>query len=148
MSDLTIRTRPSRAAAAALLDAAALPSSDLTEEHMDHFFFCGNAAAPVALVGIELCGASALLRSLVVDPSLRSTGLGRALVAHAEAQARAQGARSMYLLTTTAAAFFQRCGYVAASRDSAPTEIRSTREFADICPASSAFMVKQLRGSS
>jgi hypothetical protein len=29
-------------------------------------------------------------------------------------------------------------------RDHAPTSIRSTREFADICPASSALMVKYL----
>jgi amino-acid N-acetyltransferase len=140
----TIRARPSRAAAAALLDAAALPSSDLTDEHMDHFFFCGTASAPTALIGIELCGTSALLRSLVVDPGLRSTGLGKALVEHAETQARAHGARSMYLLTTTAAAFFERRGYVATPRQSAPPEIRATREFADICPASSAFMVKRL----
>jgi N-acetylglutamate synthase-like GNAT family acetyltransferase len=50
----------------------------------------------------------------------------------------------MYLLTTTAAGFFERRGYVAAARESAPAEIRATREFADICPASSAFMVKHL----
>lgn len=140
----TILARPSRAGAEALLTAASLPASDLTDEHMEHFFFCGAEDAPTALVGIELRGASALLRSLVVRPDLRSTGLGKALVEHAEAHARAHGVRSLYLLTTTAAAFFERRGYVAAPRESAPTEIRATREFSDLCPASSAFMVKQL----
>ena len=139
-----IHARPSRAAAAALLDAAALPSSDLTDRHMEHFYFCGNAQAPTALVGLELRGTSALLRSLVVHPDLRLTGLGKMLVEHAESQARASGVRAIYLLTTTASAFFQRRGYALAARETAPPEIRATREFADICPASSAFMVKQL----
>src|SRR5262245_15087052 len=116
MVDATIRTRPSKAGATALLDAASLPSSDLTDEHMEPFYFCGPPNAPTALVGIELLGASALLRSLVVRPDLRSTGLGKALVARAEAHARAHGVRALYLLTTTAAGFFERRGYVPASR--------------------------------
>ncbi len=144
MRSEVIHTRPSRAAAAALLDAAALPSSDLTDGHMEHFYCCGSAQAPTALVGLELRGTSALLRSLVVHPDLRLTGLGKTLVEHAESQARARGVRAIYLLTTTAAAFFQRRGYTLAARETAPPEIRATREFADICPASSAFMVKQL----
>jgi amino-acid N-acetyltransferase len=144
MSVVTIHARPSYAGAAALLEAAALPSSDLSDAHMEHFFFCGTASAPSALVGIELCGPSALLRSLVVRPDRRATGLGKTLVEHAEAHARACGVRSMYLLTTTAAAFFERRGYVTVSRESAPPAIRATREFADICPASSVFMVKHL----
>jgi amino-acid N-acetyltransferase len=139
-----IHACPSRAGAVALLDAGALPSSDVTDEHMEHFYFCGSADAPSALVGLELRGTSALLRSLVVHPDRRMTGIGRRLVEHAESQARARGVRAMYLLTTTASAFFERHGYTLAARETAPPEIRATREFADICPASSAFMVKQL----
>jgi amino-acid N-acetyltransferase len=144
METAMIHARPLRRAATALLDAADLPSADLTDGHMEHFFFCGDPVAPIGLVGIELCGPNALLRSLVVKPETRATGVGSALVEHAEAHARALGAKSMYLLTTTAAGFFERRGYVAAARASAPAEIRATREFADICPASSALMVKQL----
>lgn len=144
MRSEVIHARPSRAAAVALLDAAALPSSDLTDGHMEHFFFCGSADLPTALVGLELHGASALLRSLVVHPDVRLTGIGKMLVEHAETQARARGVRAMYLLTTTAAGFFQRRGYTLAARETAPSGIRTTREFADICPASSAFMVKHL----
>lgn len=144
MRSEVIHARPSRAAAVALLDAAALPSSDLTDGHMEHFFFCGSADVPTALVGLELHGTSALLRSLVVHPDVRLTGIGKMLVEHAETQARARGVRAMYLLTTTASDFFQRRGYTLAARETAPYEIRTTREFADICPASSAFMVKHL----
>jgi len=111
---------------------------------MKDFFYCGPAAAPVGLVGIEMCGDCALLRSLAVAESARSTGLGRALVARAEEHARSSGARSLYLLTTTAETFFHRLGYIASPRETAPPGIRESREFADICPASSAFMVKHL----
>jgi amino-acid N-acetyltransferase len=127
-----------------LLKAAALPTADLTDAHMKDFFYSGPPAAPVGLVGVEMCGDCALLRSLVVTQERRSDGLGSALVAHAENHARARGARALYLLTTTAESFFQRLGYVAAPRESAPVGIRNSREFADICPASSAFMVKHL----
>jgi amino-acid N-acetyltransferase len=139
-----IEPRPSRAAAAALLESAGLPSSDLTDAHMEHFFFCGPAAQPSGIIGIEVGGEAALLRSLVVAAEHRATGMGAALTERAERHARERGARSLYLLTTTAEDFFARRGYVSAARESAPAAIKNTREFAGLCPASSAFMVKQL----
>ncbi|MGH8139900.1 MAG: arsenic resistance N-acetyltransferase ArsN2 [Steroidobacteraceae bacterium] len=128
----------------ALLTAAALPALDLTEGHMEHFFFIGPEAAPIGLIGVEFCGSEALLRSLVVARDRRSEGIGGALVDHVESHAHARGARSIFLLTTTAEAFFSRRGYVRAARQSAPSTIRNTREFAHICPAGSAFLVKQI----
>lgn len=144
MTGVAIRRGPSLDAAAALLASTGLPSADLSAALVEHFFFLGPPAAPEGLVGLEFCGRDVLLRSLVVVPQRRSTGLGRALVAHAEAQAHDGGARAVYCLTTTAEAFFRRLGYVDADRDGAPPAIRATREFADICPASSAFLVKHL----
>jgi len=144
MPSLAIYARPSRSAAVHVLKSAALPVEDLTDGHMEHFFYAGSASNPTGIVGVELCGSGALLRSLVVDPKARGLGLGRALVEKAEAHARANGARSIYLLTTTAESFFRSLGFASAERASAPAEIRATREFASLCPASSAFMVKQL----
>ena len=139
-----IERGPAREVAAALLNSAALPSADLTGAHMEHFFYCGNASSPRGLVGLEFCGSVALLRSLVVAVGHRSAGIGAQLLMHAEQYARATDARSIYLLTTAAEAFFAHRGYVAAARESAPAEIRNTREFADICPASATLMVKHL----
>jgi amino-acid N-acetyltransferase len=139
-----ILQRPALAGVVKLLQSAALPTSDLTDAHLEHFYFCGSRAAPTALVGFELCGADALLRSLVVAPDQRDHGIGKSLVSHVEAEARARGVQAIYLLTTTAEAFFSRRGYVTAARDGAPEAIRATREFAGICPASSAFMMKRL----
>jgi amino-acid N-acetyltransferase len=139
-----IRQRPSLAAAKALLEGANLPTADLTDQHCEHFFYCGPAATPDGIVGLELLGDVALLRSLVVGRGARSSGLGTALVQFAENHARSQGARTVYLLTTAAEGFFTRRGYASATRDSAPSAIRATREFAGLCPASSAFLSKQL----
>jgi N-acetylglutamate synthase-like GNAT family acetyltransferase len=143
VTETPIQQRPSRDASVALLQSAGLPASDLTDEHLEHFFYCGPAQAPTALIGLELCGSNALLRSLVVASNERTRGLGSAMLQRAETYARSRGARSIYLLTTTAEAFFSHRGYRATSRESAPLAIQRTREFADICPASSAFMVKR-----
>jgi amino-acid N-acetyltransferase len=140
----TITAGPVPAAARSLLAAANLPTSDLTDARLTTFLYCGPATAPSALIGLELYGTDALLRSLVVDPALRAKGLGSALVGRAEAQAATHGVGTLYLLTTTAEAFFSRRGYHRIDRAVAPAAIRSTREFADLCPASAAFMFKRL----
>lgn len=145
MSTPHIAAHPKLAAAVALLADARLPTEDLTEEHCRHFFSFGPDASPDGLVGLELFGECALLRSLVVTEKLRGSGAGSRLLAHAEQHARSQGVVNLYLLTTTAERFFATRGYTRAPRESAPAAIRATREFSGICPASSAFMVKPLR---
>jgi len=139
-----ISTRPGLAVVKALLSASGLPTEDLTEGHCDHFFFAGSREAPSGVVGLEMFGGAALLRSLVVATDDRGSGVGSALVRRAEAAASANGALAIYLLTTTAEAFFAARGYVRAARETAPPAIRATREFADLCPASSAFMKRTL----
>ncbi len=79
-----------------------------------------------------------------MESDARAAGTGSALVRHAETYALTHGVRRIFLLTTTAEAFFARRGYGRIAREHAPESIRTTREFADICPASSALMVKTL----
>jgi amino-acid N-acetyltransferase len=143
-TNLNIEIGPSPQAARGLLEAADLPSSDLGDEQIKRFFYCGSADAPSALVGLEIYGDSALLRSLVVSSGARFLGHGSALVTRAEKHALASGVRTLYLLTTTAEPFFQRLGYERTERRLAPPAIQLTREFASLCPANSAFMVKRL----
>jgi amino-acid N-acetyltransferase len=127
-----------------LLQAQGLPVSDITDEHLEHFFFIGSDGSPSGLVGLEIYGSDALLRSLVVGENARGKGLGSALTDHAEQYAASKGVRSIYLLTTTAETFFKRLGYERIQRSQAPSSIERTREFASLFPASSAFMVKSL----
>ena len=143
-ADTGIGSRPGRHGVESLLEAAGLPSVDLTDAHLEHFFYAGEPQSPVGLVGLELHGEVALLRSLAVAPNARTVGLGSALVAHAEAYARSRAVRAVYLLTTTAEAFFAKRGYARIGRESAPAAIRATREFGDLCPSSSACMFKSL----
>ena len=105
MSSEPIEQFPTRGAAIRLLESASLPSADLTDSHMKHFFYSGSAAKPTGLIGVEFCGQEALLRSLAVAEERRGAGLGSALVTRAEAYARACDARSIFLLTTTAEDF-------------------------------------------
>jgi amino-acid N-acetyltransferase len=119
---LDILTGPQRAGARRLLESTGLPSSDLTAEMLEHFFFAGSASAPTD----------------------RSTGTGSALLDHAENYSRSRRVRRLFLLTTTADRFFARYGYAQTAREEVPDSIRSTREFAEICPASSILMVKLL----
>jgi GNAT superfamily N-acetyltransferase len=82
-----IRARPLRSTAVALLQAQGLPVSDITAEHLEHFFFVGLDDSPTGLVGVEIYGTNALLRSLVVAESARTQGVGSALVQYAESYA-------------------------------------------------------------
>ncbi len=127
-----------------LLQAAALPSADLTHAHLEHFFGCGDEGAPQGVVGVELHGENALLRSLAVGENARGRGCGKALVDRAERYALERGARRMFLLTTTAERFFERIGYARIARDRVPETIRATQEFAALCPDSAAVMAKDL----
>ena len=138
-----VRGRLPRSTATALLQSHCLPDSDITDQHLEHFFFVGSDSSPTGL-GLELYGTDALLRSLVVGENARGNGLGSTLVGHAERYAATKGVRSVYLLTTTAEAFFKRLGYERIDRSQAPPSIKETREFASLCPASSAFLMKSL----
>jgi len=144
MPDIGISAGPRVEAAVTLLGSAGLPTEDLARLSLEHFFFAGPAEAPTGLVGLEMLGDVALLRSLVVAKPLRGSGAGSALLDHAERHARTRGVKVLYLLTTTAERFFAQRGYVHAPRDSAPAAIRATREFSALCPSSSAFMSRQL----
>jgi len=142
--DVEILAKPTRAGAAQLLDSAGLPSSDLTDAMLEHFFFIGAPSKPIALVGLEVFEKVGLIRSLVVAPGARSNGAAWALLGHAERYSSSRGVRELYLLTTTADNYFERHGYSRIARDAVPDSIRSTKEFAAICPATSTIMVKAI----
>jgi amino-acid N-acetyltransferase len=141
---MDIYRNPSESQVRYLLTASELPTSDLSPKHLEHFFACGPIETPKGVVGLEIYGKVALLRSLAVAEDSRGNGYGKALVAQAERYAHSQAVIEVYLLTTTAEEFFHQLGYRRTERDSAPEAIRQTEEFSALCPSSSAFMVKLL----
>jgi len=139
-----IFNQPSLVSVKKLLSMSDLASSDLTPEHLRHFFWTGTKEELEGIVGLELFDTVGLLRSLAVISSKRRAGLGSKLVAHAESYARGHSINALYLLTMTAEDFFTHRGYKSISRENAPAAIRETTEFCEICPVSSALMVKHL----
>ncbi len=126
------------AAIAALLRDAGLPHGDFAP-HLAHFLVAREPAGRiVGVIGAEVCGADALLRSLAVTPSHRRAGLGRRLLAALDSCAGAWGVARWWLLTTTADAFFAAEGFRAAPRADAPPAIASTGEFRGLCPSAAA----------
>ena len=137
---------PEENAVKRLLAESGLPTADITAAHMEHFFGCCAPSGLAAVAGLELYGDVGLLRSLAVAAPERGRGLGKRLVAHAERYAQEHGVKEVSLLTTTAEAFFCRLGYRRVARDAVPDAIKATREYAGICPASSAVMTREFPG--
>jgi len=137
---LSFRIRAARAderdALARLLEAAQLPLDGVDEGFPHRYAVACVGERVVGAAGLETYGAAGLLRSVVVDDSVRGQGLGRALVQERLEHARRLGLGRIFLLTTTAAAYFRALGFAPASRDEAPAEMRASLEFAGVCPAS------------
>jgi N-acetylglutamate synthase-like GNAT family acetyltransferase len=127
-----------------LLTICELPHEDITSLHLRHFLVAKEKGQIVGVVGLEVLGRLALLRSLAVDPRYRNRGLASQLTGKAEEHAVSVGSKELYLLTLTAESFFVKRGYQKIGRDSAPPQVQGTAEFQGLCPASSVCMVKQL----
>ena len=127
-----------------LLDECNLPSSDLDSAHLASFFGCGSPEELEGIIGLEVFGPVALLRSLAVVKSARGKGCAKALVSAVEKHAQENGIDEMYLLTNTAEQFFMDLEYTHADREKAPEKIKQTKEFSALCPENASFMLKKL----
>lgn len=140
--------RPARAddlpGVEALLEASNLPADGLAHAWPDGYVVAEGADGICGVAGVERYGRFGLLRSVAVRPGHRGTGLGDALVRDRLGWAAAERLAAVYLLTTTAAAWFPRYGFVPAARDDVPAAVRASVEFASACPASAAVLVRAL----
>lgn len=117
--------------AAALLDAG-LPIDDIGDAGRS-FFRIELDNQMLGYGGFELYGQDALLRSVVVPAASRGQGHGRAVVEAMLREIGRAGGRQVYLLTTTASAFFEHLGFVRTDRADAPASILATRQASSIC---------------
>ena len=108
--------------------------------------FCGifDGDRLVAAGGLEPAGNFGLLRSVVVQPQYRDRGLARAIVEFLLEQAQLQGREAVYLLTETAAGYFENLGFSRVGRAQVPAAIAQTRQFAAICPDSASCLMTGL----
>lgn len=134
------RAQPGDAAAVeALLVACRLPTAGAAA-HLRNFYVATVGAEIVAAAGMEHYGSVALLRSVAVDPAHRGRGLAQQLVQDLLHDARRRNVQQVWLLTTTAAGFFDRFGFTAVATAAAPKALQASAEFQGACPASAQAM--------
>jgi len=126
-----------------LLAHADLPTADVAPE-VGRFVVAEEQGEIVGTAGVECYGTVGLLRSVATSPAVRGQGIALRLCAEAICHARETGVRELYLLTTTAPGFFERLGFQRLARVDAPDTLRESREFRELCPASSVLMRKPL----
>jgi amino-acid N-acetyltransferase len=127
----------------ALLSENDLPAGDVPAKP-ECFYVAQTDGERVGAGGIEVYGPDGLLRSIVVEADARGEGVGSAICDALEQRAAERGVERLYLLTTTARAFFEDRGYEAIDRETVPEAIGRTTEFADLCPDAAACLRKRL----
>jgi amino-acid N-acetyltransferase len=134
-----------RQQADALLAAAGLcPLNESSQFGLQYVVAEDAGGRIVALAGVEVHGDHGLLRSVAVTEQARGVGLGARVVGDRVEWARRRGLKALYLLTTTAAGFFPRLGFVTVGRDGAPAGLADCEEWRTMCPASAVAMRLEL----
>lgn len=123
----------------ALLASAHLPL-DGVDEHFHAFFVAEVAGEIVGAAGLEVHGEHGLLRSVVVAPHAAHRGFGRELIQLVLREAERRGVRCVYLLTTTASAYFAALGFEPTERRLLPASLQASKELQGACPASAIIM--------
>jgi amino-acid N-acetyltransferase len=129
-------------AAIELLKKNNLPTEDINPG--TQLFVTEENDSVIGTVAVEYNFDVALLRSLSVSEQKRNSGIGQMLVDFIETYVQKQGVLSIYLLTTSAEAFFLKKGYKSIDRNEVPDFIKNTKEYSVICSSSSTLMKKEL----
>ncbi|MFL5462281.1 MAG: arsenic resistance N-acetyltransferase ArsN2 [Gemmatimonadales bacterium] len=127
-----------------LLSRSGLPTAGVAD-NFSQFLVAEANGRLVGVVGLEIYGQSALLRSAAVEESWRGSGVGRVLVERALDLARQREIDDVYLLTTTAEHYFPKFGFVCVRRDEVAQGVQSSVEFQTACPASATAMRKHVQ---
>ena len=128
-----------------LLKSVSLPSEDI-HLHFNNYLvheFEGNI---IGTIGMEIYGATVLLRSLAVAEEFQKRGLGQKLYLKLLEEIQSMGISEIYLLTETAEKFFNGQGFVRIPREFVPAQIKQSCEFSKLCPSTAICMCKKLNG--
>ena len=126
-----------------LLEQNHLPREGV-REHFAHTLVARDDGRVVGAVGLEVYADGALLRSVAVESGYRGRHLGHELTEAALRLAEGKGARTVFLLTTTAERFFPKFGFSPVARADVPASVQQSIEFRSACPASAVVMRKDL----
>lgn len=120
------------------LARASLLTDDITDEGRAFFVLRDTLDAAMAFSGLETCGADRLLRSVVVIPGEQAKGHGNAVVRLTLTNVPPDA--NVFLVTTSAASFFAKHGFVAIPRSELPEALPATRQLSGLCSASATVM--------
>jgi amino-acid N-acetyltransferase len=135
-------------AIAALLREADLPHEDIAP-HLRHFLVARHETGKaIGAIGAEVHAPDALLRSLVVAPAYRGTGVGEKLIRELEDRAAAWGVERWWLLTLSAEKFFTARGFTPSAREQAPAAIQRARQFSGGCCSSAVCLTRRRTASA
>ena len=127
----------------ALLASEHLPVADLPAT-LENFVVALQNKEVIGVAGLEVHGDSGLLRSVTVKLEYRGQGVAAQLILQIEALALSKRLSSVYLLTETAAGYFERKGYQQIARTNVPAELQRASQFSHVCPKSAIVMMKSL----
>ena len=129
-----------------------LSSNDLpidgVKENFSGFVVAEEKGEIAGAIGLEKFGSVALLRSAVVSPQYRGSGIGRRLVEEVLEQASDEGIEELFLLTTTAEKYFPRFGFSSTTRSAVPTAVKASAEFQGACPDSAVVMTRRVASAT
>ena len=126
-----------------LLSSSNLPTEGV-EENFSSFVVAEEQGKIAGAIGLERFGSVALLRSAVVSPEHRGSGVGRRLVEKVLERAKEDGIEELFLLTTTAEDYFPRFGFARTTRSAVPPAVKASAEFQGACPDSAAVMTRRV----
>lgn len=113
-----------------LLSRVQLPHDGVAENISAFLVARDESSRPVATIGLERHGNTALLRSAAVSPEYQGCGIGSRLTEHLLEQATNNGVERVVLLTTTASEFFaRRFGFCETSRTAFDRELAASPEW-------------------
>jgi amino-acid N-acetyltransferase len=137
-------TNADLSAVESLLSASDLPVAGV-RDNFSSFIVAEDQGEIAGAIGLEEFGSVALLRSAVVSPAHRGTGIGTRLVERILEHAEEAGIEEVYLLTTSAEEYFPRLGFVRTTRSAVPTALKESREFQGACPETAAVMTRRVK---
>ena len=142
---MKIRVATSRdlGAVESLLASSKLPIEGV-KENFSSFVVAEDKGKIAGAIGLEKFGSVALLRSAVVSPEHRGSGVGHGLVEKLLERAERDGIEELFLLTTTAENYFPRFGFARTTRSAVPPAVKASAEFQGACPDSAAVMTRRI----
>jgi len=112
------------------------------EDQFSNYFILQLNADIIGVIGLEIYGDSALIRSFAIIPEFQKKGLGTTLFQQIMEYAQEKKIKNLYVLTQTAKVFFEKKNFGVVDRNVAPLEIQQSKEFTTACP-STAILLKR-----